>query len=394
MFSTFGNSSYVVGRGSLKHIISIIKNIKKKRVALIADYKILDKYGTLEIIKELFDSNGIEWRLIADIPEEPKVSHIEQTRSTVENFKPDLFLAVGGGSVLDAAKAMWVFYEYPEMKYSEAYKPFTLLPKSKKATFMAIPTTSGTGSETTCVSVLIDDSSKTKRLIMSREIIPDYAILDFDLVDTMPPKVAAYSGMDALAHALEAAVCKISNPLVVSTAKMAAVEIIKWLPISVNEELGTENFRKAREAVHSAASLSGMAINNSSPGLSHAMDQIGPLFNIPHGLVCGILLPYTIYSLGLNSTYAEIAKLLGNSGDEEELTHSLILKIINLKKQLGIPKSFGELPINKKDYTRKINEMTDLAEESGAFMFAPRNVERLGIKDLFDMAYEGTEPWE
>lgn len=388
MFLPYGNTSYVVGRGAVEHI----SNIKAKKVALIADYTVLEKFGTLTTVNKLLADKGIDWKLVADISQEPRVSHVEQAKAALAEYKPDFILAIGGGSVLDAAKAMWIFYEYPDIEYSQVFKPFALPPMGKKAKLMAIPTTSGTGSETTCVSVLVDDDTGTKKLIMSREIIPTYAVLDFNLTYSMPRQIAAYSGMDALTHALEAAVCKISSPLVVSTAKIAALEVMKWLPVSVNEEAGTETFKKARDIVHGAASLAGMAINNSSAGLAHAMDQPGPLFNLPHGLVCGILLPYSLYSMGSNPVYAEIAKMLGNTGNEGEPAESLIREITRLRKQVGLPESFKEVGINKESYEARIPEMARLAESSGAAQFAPVEKGRKSVKELFEMAYEGISP--
>lgn len=375
----FDNAKYVIGRGSIEYLSSI----KKNRIALVIDSLALG--DTLSRIKSMLKNSQV----ICDVKGEPCIEDLESPINRIRDLKPDCIVAVGGGSVIDTAKAIWLSYEHPQITWEDAFKPYTLPPMGKLASLITVPTTSGTGAETTCVAVLIDKKTLQKRLIMSRELIPDVAILDSNLSDTMPSSVAAYSGMDALAHALEAAICKISSPMVVSLAVTAVLDILDWLPVSVLEKAGTSNFTKARESMHIAASMAGMAINNSCAGLSHAMDQPGAVFNIPHGLVCGILLPYTINFFIPNPTYSLIAKRLGYSGDDLELGRQLISQLTELNRKIGIPACFKDLGINEVEYISKLDHFINSALSGGAIKFSPVHPDKVQLRSLFLEAYYG-----
>lgn len=384
----YNNTSFILGRGSLEYLA----HINESKIALVVDMKALEKGNFLGRVEKILNNSKLNYKLIANVKREPHINDLEKPIREIQLFKPDCIVAIGGGSVIDTAKAMWLFYEHPELKWEDAFKPFALPPLGKRARLIAVPTTSGTGSETTCVSVLVDENTK-KQLMMSCELIPNTAILDYDLVNTMPSKIAAYSGLDALSHALEAAVCKLASPFVVSIATMAALEVLHWLPISVNSEINSDDFFKARETMHVAASMAGMAINNSSAGLSHGMDQPGPVFGLPHGLVCGILLPYTISFTNPNHVYVKLAKKLGLLGNEHELCRQLVDTLQNLNNAIKIPKSFKDCGISEVEFNNHLDDFINSAIASGATNFAPKKPDYAQMRSIFLKAYYGDEPY-
>lgn len=391
-FASFANAPYVVGRGSLQYLVEYLCRVDGGRVALVSDVQAMEKGGFLARLQDCVTEAGATCELVADVKREPHTGDVGRFREEVFRFRPDRIVALGGGAVIDVAKALWFFYEYPEATWEQAFTPFALPPLGQKAELVAIPTTSGTGSETTCVAVLINDESRRKRLMMSRELIPRLAILDPDLADTMPMVVAAHSGLDALAHALEAAVCRTANPMVVSLALAAALDIIDWLPAAVAPHSSPENQRQAREVMHIAAGMAGMAINNASAGLSHAMDQIGPQFGFPHGLVCGILLPYTVRFTCPHAAYTTLARRLGYGGDDEAACSALVNRLWELARGLGVPAGFAGLGVPEAEFERQLGGLVEEALASGSTQLAPVIPDAAAMSHLFWEAYHGCHP--
>ena len=378
-------SRLISGRGS----IAFITTLGRKRAAIIYDGRVLDDIGKQKLEKLLTES-GCEARFAADIRNEPFVSDILDVSNEVSAFAPDLILAIGGGSVLDTAKAVWLFYEHPDLSLEAAFQPFCLPETGKKAVLAAIPTTSGTGSETTCCAVFTNQQTSHKQLMLDNNIIPTYAILDADFTDTMPDQIAANTGLDALTHAIEAAICTASSPLVVSLALTAAQDLLENLPASVTALSGSEEKALARELCHYSATLAGAAINNSSAGLVHALDQIGPFFNLPHGLVCGILLPYSVIINAPQTAYIKLGKRLGCIGTADVICRQLIEHLFMLNKQVGIPRSFAETGINEEEYMSKLDDILIGLEDSMSASLSPRRVHKEEAKELLKAAYHGT----
>ncbi len=382
-YQIFANTKYIVGRGSIK----CLSDMKESRFGLITDLRALGE-ERLKNIENMLKQAGKEIKIIADVKREPTTSDLEEPISVINEFKPEWILAIGGGSVIDTAKVLWMLYEHPDFNLEQAFKPFSVPSLGKKSRLIAVPTTSGTGSETTCVAVIVDNSSKKNRLIMSRELIPNMAIMDADFADTMPKKVAAYSGLDALAHAMEAAVCKISSPIVKTIGIAAALEIIEWLPVSVNG-IDIDEVSRAREIMHNASTLAGMAINNSCTGLSHAMDQIGPMFGLPHGLICGILLPYTTDFCCPTEEYTVIARRLGFSGSDKELCKNLVKKLFRLNKTIGIPLNLKDAGISLSDMEKNMDELVESAISSASTNLSPAEFNQDKLTKAFMKAYHG-----
>ena len=258
----------------------------------------------------------------------------------MRDFQPDVILSIGGGSPMDAAKAMWVFYEHPEKTFDDIKDPFTIPKLRNKAIFAAIPSTSGTASEVTAFSVITDYKTLVKYPLADFNITPDIAILDEDIPLTMPRTLTAHTGMDALTHAIEAYVAGLhsdfSDPLALKAIQM----IFDYLPASYN---GDET---ARGKMHVAQCLAGMAFSNALLGIAHSLaHKVGAQYEIPHGCCNAILLPNVIRynSKACLSRYADIARYIGLTGkDDQELTDKLVEKVEQLNKTVDIAPSFRE----------------------------------------------------
>lgn len=374
----------IYGRGS----IAFLKQFSGKNVAVVYDSNVLDE-AKQENIKGLI---GGDVRFIADISTEPTFSDIQKALEKLGDFEPEIFVAIGGGSVMDMAKAVWLYHDHPDLAFEDAFKPFQLPRPTGKSSIVAVPTTSGTGSETTCAAVFTNDETQEKHLILGFEIVPEIAILDPDFTDTLPKSIAAHTGMDALSHAIEAAVCVAASPIVVSTALGATIDILQNLPVSVNED-DPEKRGKARELVHYAATMAGVAINNSSAGLAHALDQAGPYFNIPHGLICGLMLPYTTAFHSPHPLYAELATRLGLSGDNDsEKCQALVDYLWDFNTEVGIAHSYKELGIDEKEFFDKIADFAAIVEDSMAARLSPRQPSVEEGEEILRAAYYGEKP--
>jgi alcohol dehydrogenase class IV len=383
-YSFYFNTKFVCGRGSLGYL----NELDSSRTALVIDSRALAA-DRLEEIKKRLTGSGRVCQVVADVSAEPSTDAVQKVLEHIRAFKPDCILAIGGGSVLDTAKALWVFYEHPDYTWEQAFTPFGVGELGKAAKLVAVPTTSGTGSETTCVAVITDSETGLKRLIMSDEIVPTMAILDADMVSSMPAKVAAYSGLDALSHAIEGAACSVSCDLAVSVALGAALDILEYLPASVKADPESDEGRKAREIMHTAASMAGMAINKSCTGLTHSIDQIGPIFGLPHGLVCGLLLPHTIAYSSPHPIYVRIARRAGYVGSDKEMCDGLVKRLWDLNAELGIPRNLKDLGVDREEFASHVDRLAKIGVSTAASKFSPAPLDEEKAKALLWQAYEG-----
>jgi alcohol dehydrogenase class IV len=364
----------------------------KKRAVIFYDGRIIEETAK-EKLSSLLAEGGCESHFVADIRNEPFFSDILDTVNRVREFEPDLFVALGGGSVIDTAKAVWLFYEHPQLPFEDAFKPFQIPETTGKAVIAAIPTTSGTGSETTCCAVFVNQDTMQKQLILGFPIMPACAILDPDFADTLPNTIAAHTGMDALSHAIEAAVCTVSSPLVATLSLAAAMDIIYNLPDSVNAPAGSAEKAKAREACHYSAALAGVAINNSSAGLVHTLDQPGPYFNLPHGLVCGLLLPYTTAFHSPHPIYTKLGLRLGFRGGDRDICEGLVNFLWDFNTRVGIPHSFKELGIDESAFMGEINNFLSGLDSSMAAILSPKMPTFEEAKQILTAAFYGNKPF-
>ncbi len=379
------HTEYTSGRGS----IEALGSISRKRAAVIYDGRVLS--GQMrEKIDLLLRQNGGDARFVYSIEREPLVSDIFTALSRFKEYCPDLIVAIGGGTVIDLAKALHLFYEHPELTLEQAMRPYNLPPLGTKADLVAIPTTSGTGAETTSAAVFIDDTDKSKKLFLANELIPKYAVLDADFTDTLPSSVAVFTGMDALSHAIEASVCTAGSVLVQSLGNSAALDILENIEQSAFGQSGSDGRKIAREKCHLAAFTAGIAITNSCAGLVHGFDQPGARFNLPHGMVCGMMLPYTIKFSSPHPQYALLAKRLALKGEtDQQLCDELVQYLWELNKRLGIPRAFCELSIDEQQYMQNVEDFANLALSAIATKLAPKVPTIEQAREILMSAYYG-----
>lgn len=346
-----------------------LKELEGRKRAFIMTDAPLYKLGYTDRVTEELDSIGIDYQLFAEVEPDPTISTVRKAVKQMNSFQPDIIIALGGGSPMDAAKIAWLLYEHPEAEFKELSMTFMDIRKriykfpelGKKAYFVAIPTTSGTGSEVTPFAVVTDDKTGIKYPISDYELTPDMAIIDPELVLTMPAHLTAYSGIDALVHAIEAYVSVLSNEYTRGLALEAIRLVFKYLPSSYKN--GSKD-RKAKEKMHYAATTAGMAFANAFLGICHSMaHKLGSTFDIPHGLANALLINPVIrynatdipvkqtafpqYKYPLAKTnYAKIADHLGLGGEtEDEKVELLIQAIEELKEEVDIPTSIKAVGI-------------------------------------------------
>jgi alcohol dehydrogenase class IV len=381
----FLNAPLAFGWGSLAHL----RQLPGRRAAIVTDDAAMEQLGFLEQAVGHLQQAGLATQVVARVAREPATIDVDAARLGVADFAPDWIVALGGGSVLDTAKALWVFCERPDLDWEAAFK-FNGLPPMRRTRLVAVPSTSGTGSETSRVAVIVDAQTGMKRLIFSPEIIPTLAILDPALPAAMPPPLTAASAFDALSHAIEASLATIATEFTVSLALGAIRLIFRHLPASYHDA-----DPRAREQMHYAATMAGMAINNSTAGLAHGMDQVGPLFGVPHGVVCAILLPYTL-SFSLDAATARLAEMGRALGlpfeDERERAWAFLREYAALQQAVNLPLAFKDVGIAEDAYRAQLGPMIEAAQVSGSTRLGPKIPSADETRALFLRAYHGQLP--
>lgn len=373
------------GRGAMEEL----KNLRGyHRAMIVTGGSSMQKYGFLKKLQNILEEAGLETRVFEGVEPDPSVETVMAGAKAMQEFQPDVIVAIGGGSPIDAAKAMWVFYEYPELSFEDIKKPFSMPKLRRKAIFIAIPSTSGTATEVTAFSVITDYSTKIKYPLADFEITPDIAILDFDIPMTMPKTLVAHTGMDALTHAVEAYVAsnrsKFTNPL----AMEAIVTIFESLVDSYNGD------KEARERMHVAQCIAGMAFSNALLGITHSLaHKIGAQYEIPHGCCNAILLPYVIKynSKVCMKEYAEIARRLGLPGQtDKQLVDSLIASINELNAKIGIAPTLKEHGITEELFTSKVDFIAKNAAQDPCTASNPRQASPEDLKKILGCAFYGS----
>ncbi|WP_010233905.1 iron-containing alcohol dehydrogenase [Clostridium arbusti] len=369
--------------------IDHLKSIKGTKAMLVIGSERLIKDGTVPKIQELLKEANIETTVFSGVENDPSVSTVKRGVEAMENFNPDLIIGIGGGSPIDAAKAMWIFYEYPEFTFEEAAKPFNLPELRQKAKFIAIPTTSGTSTEVTSFSVITDNETGVKYPIADYNITPDVAIVDTNLVQSMTKTLVANTGMDALTHAFEAYVSTVRNPITDALAMKSIEMTVDNLIKSFKEE------EKARKAMHISQCLAGMSFSNAILGIVHSMShKTGKIFNIPHGCANAIYLSYVIQfnAKKAGATYADIAKRLGLKGKTvDELVQSLIQLVKDFRVAMNMPATLKEFGLSEEEFKSKLDEISKNAVADPCTGTNPREISLEEMKKLFEATYYGTE---
>lgn len=371
------------GEGSLE----FLKQLKGKKAIIVVGGGSMKKFGFLDKAVAYLKEAGIETSLIENVEPDPSVETVLKGAEAMRAFEPDWIISMGGGSPIDAAKAMWVFYEYPETKFEDITKPFSLPELRQKAKFLAIPSTSGTATEVTAFSVITDYKTEIKYPLADFNITPDVAILDPSLAETMPDSLTAYTGMDALTHAIEAYVSTAASPFSDPLALEAIELVVKELPASYKKDT------KAREMMHYAQCMAGMAFSNALLGIVHSMaHKTGAVFHIPHGCANAIYLPYVIEfnKKVCLERYAKIASRLGLAGETSEaLTESLCTLIRDMDQSLNIPLTLKDYGISEEEFKNKVELVSERALEDACTGSNPRPITKDEMVQLFECIYYG-----
>lgn len=349
--------------------------------------------------------------IFSEVESDPSFDTIMKGVEAMKNFKPDVIIALGGGSPIDAAKGMWLFYEHPEadpeglkLKFMDIRKRTYKFPKlGTKCQMVAIPTTSGTGSEVTSFAVITDKEKNKKYPLADYELTPDVAIVDPDLVMSLPKSVTADTGMDVLTHALEAYVSNMASDYTDGLAEKAVEIVFEYLEKAYDD--GTNKL--AREKMHNASTIAGMAFTNAFLGVNHSIaHKIGAEFHLPHGRINAILLPYVVRYNSTKPTkfvsfpkyeyfiadkkYYEMAKKVGLKADNvEEGINSLIEKIKEMNEHMNIPKSFKDAGIDENEFLSKVDMLADRAFEDQCTTANPRVPLVSEIKQILLDSYYG-----
>jgi alcohol dehydrogenase class IV len=335
---------------------------------------------------------GCQWEVaIWDKAEpDPRVSTVKAAADAMGRFCPDWIIAIGGGSVMDTAKAAWILYEHPDTKL-EAVTPLEPLDLRNKAKLICIPTTAGTGSEATKAIVLREDETGRKFATQNPELVPDMAILEPEFVKGLPKNLTAYTGMDALTHAVEGYVSMWKNDFSDACTMKAVKMVFEWLPKSVNDLEDLE----AREKMLVAASLAGMSFSNSQVALAHSLGHcLGSVHRIQHGLAVGMSLPYTIeYNLvedDAANNYKELGLLIGiDKKDSGKAAAEFASKIRELMKQIDVPSSLKEAGVSEKDFKQKLDQLIEFTMMDSSITMNPRFVDSEGLKKIYEYMFQG-----
>ena len=351
----------------------------------------MKRFGFLDRVVANLKEAGMETKLFEGVEPDPSVETVMKGAAAMREFEPDWIVSIGGGSPIDAAKAMWAFYEYPETKFEDLITPFKFPTLRTKAKFAAIPSTSGTATEVTAFSVITDYQKGIKYPLADFNITPDVAIVDPDLADTMPQTLTAHTGMDALTHAIEAYVSTLHTPFTDPLALKAIHMVFDYLPASY------EGDKNAREQMHYGQCLAGMAFTNALLGIVHSMaHKTGAVFStghIVHGCANAMYLPYVIqYNAKepeAKKRYAEIAQSVGLTGSEDELVSKLCGKIDEFNAKLNIPKTLKEFGIKEDEFKEKLSTFAANAVGDACTGSNPRSITPKEMEKLFTAIYYG-----
>ncbi len=393
-----------------------LQELKGKHRAFIITDKPLFDLGVTDKVTETLEEIGVKSQVFFDVEPDPSLTTVNKGLAEMRIFNPDVIIAIGGGSPMDAAKVMWLMYEHPDTEFEGLATRFMDIRKrvyelpalGNKAIMVAIPTTSGTGSEVTPFAVVTDDRTGIKYPLADYALTPNMAIVDPELVMNMPKKLTAYGGIDALTHALEAYVSVLASEFTNGLALEAIRLLMKYLPSAYKNGA---NDPKAREKVHYAATIAGMAFANAFLGICHSMaHKLGSTFHVPHGLANALMISHVIR---YNATdvpfkqaifpqykypnakwrYARIADYLGLGGNtEEEKVEKLVEAIENLKREIDIPLTIKEvLPTEEKAFYEQVEGMADQAFDDQCTGANPRYPLIRDLKELYTLAFCGCQ---
>ncbi len=400
-------------RGALSQALAELSD--KHRAYVITD-KTMEQLGHVRAVADVLESLNIKFRVFSNVLPDPNISNVQEALNIANSWQPDMIIALGGGSAIDEGKMVWLMYENPDTSFEDIAMRFMDIrkriyaapPLGKKAVMVAIPTTSGTGSEVTPFTIITDEKTGTKYAITDYALTPDMAIIDPEFVLNMPKSLTAFSGLDVLTHAIEAYTSVYATNFTDGQALEAMRLVFKYLEKSYTN--GAKDIN-AREKMHYAATIAGMAFANAFLGLSHSMaHKLGAMYHVPHGLANALLLSYVIEfnatdkptKQGLfpqykypfvKGRYGKIVDFLlphNNLGDDKDAkVQKLIDMVEDLKHKLNIPRSIKEYGIPEKEFLDNLDKLSELAFDDQCTGGNARYPLISEIKDLYLKAYYG-----
>jgi acetaldehyde dehydrogenase/alcohol dehydrogenase len=401
-----------IKRGCLRPALTELKEYMGKKRAFIVTDNFLYHNGNSKPIEDILDGLGIVHTTFFDVEPDPSLASAKAGAELMRSFNPDVIIALGGGSAMDAAKIMWVLYEHPEadfkdmaMRFSDIRKRIYPFPKmGEKAYFVTIPTSAGTGSEATPFAVITDNETGAKYPLADYELLPNMAIVDTDLMMSAPKGLTSVSGMDALVHSIEAYVSMMATEITDGLALEAIKIIFEYLPRAYENGNDVE----AREKMAHAATIAGMAFANAFLGICHSLGhKLGAFHHLPHGLTVTLVLPEVIrfnsedipYKMGTFpqyeyphalSRYAKIADALGLTGNtDKEKVDKLIAKIEELMDKVGMKHTIKEYDIKEEDFLATLDKMSEQAFDDQCTGANPRYPTIEELKEIYTKVYYG-----
>ncbi|HNX15867.1 MAG TPA: bifunctional acetaldehyde-CoA/alcohol dehydrogenase [Bacilli bacterium] len=397
-------------RNSIQYLQSC-KNLTK--VFIVTDTSMVE-FGFFKKIADMLNSrrNKVTMQLFCDVEPDPDIQTVRKGTEMMNIFKPDTIIALGGGSVMDAAKGMWLFYEHPEVNFDDLKQKFMDIRKrafkypelGKQSSLICIPTTSGTGSEVTPFAVISDKKNNKKYPLTDYSLTPTIAIIDPEFTTNLPPKATAMTGMDVLTHAIEAYVSVMASDFTDGLCLKAIKLVFDYLPRAVKD--GPHDL-EAREKMHNAATIAGMAFANAFLGMTHSLaHKVGAEFHTVHGYTCAILLPHVIRYNGVTPSklsvwpkynvycadkkYLEIAQLLGlNAKTPAEGVEALAQAVTNLCKEVGLNPNFEACGIKEENWEARLSDIAVLAYEDQCSPANPRLPMVDDMVEILRKAYRG-----
>lgn len=403
-----------IKRGCLPEALDELKAVNPRKRAFIVTDRFLYGNGYTKPITDKLNEIGISYTVFSEVEPDPTLNIAKKGAEQMTNFAPDVIIAVGGGSAMDAAKIMWVLYEHPDadftdmaMRFSDIRKRIYTFPKmGEKAYFIAVPTSAGTGSEVTPFAVITDSDTGIKYPLADYELMPDMAIVDADLQMSAPKGLTAASGIDAVSHALEAFASMLATDYTDSLALRSLKMMFEYLPRAYENGEGD---LEAREKTANAATMAGMAFANAFLGVCHSMaHKLGAFHHLPHGIANALMLDEVIRfnsadvpaKMGTfpqyayphtKARYAEIADYLNLSGKtDDEKVESLITALDALKEKIGIKKTIRDYVPDEEDFLNRLDSMTEQAFDDQCTGANPRYPLMGEIKQMYLNAYYGT----
>jgi alcohol dehydrogenase class IV len=379
----FDSPHVIFGEEALSHLAQL----SGRQACVITDRNIV-RLGLAQLVVDQITAAGLACTIFDEVEPEPSLQMVQRCAAALAQHQPDWIIGLGGGSCMDAAKAAWLLYENPGIE-PDNINPFDQYTLHAKAKLIAIPTTSGTGSEATWYAVLTDTVEQRKVGVGTRGMLPDYAIIDPVMVMSLPPSITADTGLDALTQSIESYQSTWRNDFSDALCLHAVRLIFQYLPCVYAD--GSD--REAREHMHNAAAIGGIGFGNSQATLAHCMGHaLGVLFHVPHGRAVALFLPYTIeYTAnGGGSRYADIAQALGLRADDELIgAASLVAAVRDLERQIQQPLTVRELGIDRAAFDRALPELAARAETDTQIATSWRVPDSDDLRRLFEYAYEG-----